>query len=97
MKSNQGKKNKDYLNVSYLTISFYFIYFSHFLVIVWVENNIFYSNSVYIYKRNATDNHCFCYFSQQEGWASVGKEIRESNFKKCFWLKAMSSLHVPDI
>lgn len=49
MKSNQGKKKKDYLNVSYLTISFYFIYFSHFLVIVWVENNIFYSNSVYIY------------------------------------------------
>ena len=49
MKSNQGKKKKDYLNVNYLTISFYFIYFSHFLVIVWVENNIFYSNSVYIY------------------------------------------------
>ena len=51
MKSNQGKKNKDYLNVNYLTISFYFIYFSHFLVIVWVENNIFYSNSVYILKK----------------------------------------------
>ena len=49
MKSNQGKKKKDYLNVNYLTMSFHFIYFSHFLVIVWVENNIFYSNSVYIY------------------------------------------------
>ena len=51
MKSNQGKKKKDYLNVSYLTISFYFIYFSHFLVIVWVENNIFYSSSEYILKK----------------------------------------------
>ena len=51
MKSNQGKKKKDYLNVNYLTISFYFIYFSHFLVIVWVENNKFYSSSEYILKK----------------------------------------------
>ena len=51
MKSNQGKKKKVYLNVNYLTMSFHFIYFSHFLVIVWVENNIFYSNSVYILKK----------------------------------------------
>ena len=66
MKSNQGKKKKDYLNVNYLTISFYFIYFSHFLVIVWVENNIFYSSSEYILKKkNAADNHCFCYFSER--------------------------------
>lgn len=48
MKSNQGKKKKDCLKVNYLTISFYFIYFSHFLVIFLVENNIFYSNSAYI-------------------------------------------------
>ena len=51
MKSNQGKKKKVYLNLNYLTISFYFIYFSHFLVIVWVENNIFYSSSEYILKK----------------------------------------------
>lgn len=51
MKSNQGKKKKVYLNVNYLTISFYFIYFSHFLVIVWVENNKFYSSSEYILKK----------------------------------------------
>ena len=51
MKSNQGKKKKDYLNVNDLTISFYFIYFSHFLVIVWVENNKFYSSSEYILKK----------------------------------------------
>lgn len=66
MKSNQGKKKKDYLNVSYLTISFYLIYFSHFLVIVWVENNKFYSSSEYILKKkNSADNHCFCYFSER--------------------------------
>lgn len=51
MKSNQGKKKKDYLNVNYLTISFYFIYFSHYLVIVWVENNKFYSSSEYKFQK----------------------------------------------